>query len=88
MQLQQLRITLEDPKPAHCWVCVDSVQGTFTAADCQHDMATIKFERAFALRVKHRTLFPFYKLLSRIPTCIKNVCSCHSIFKQRQQLII
>ncbi|KPJ10311.1 putative E3 ubiquitin-protein ligase MYCBP2 [Papilio machaon] len=46
----QLRNTSEDPKPSHCWVSVESVHGTFTAADCQHDMATIKFERPIALK--------------------------------------
>ncbi|XP_013162054.1 PREDICTED: E3 ubiquitin-protein ligase MYCBP2 isoform X3 [Papilio xuthus] len=50
----QLRNTTEDTKSSHCWVSVESVHGTFTAADCQNDIATIKFERPVTLKAEYQ----------------------------------
>ncbi|XP_041987793.1 E3 ubiquitin-protein ligase highwire [Aricia agestis] len=46
----RLRSASEEPNPAHCWVSLEVVQGSFAASDCQHDMIQIKFERPVVLK--------------------------------------
>ncbi|CAH2036099.1 unnamed protein product, partial [Iphiclides podalirius] len=52
--LHDVRTTIEEPKPTHCWVSVDVIHGTFNGADCQHDMMPIKFEHPIPLKEEYR----------------------------------
>ncbi|XP_052752649.1 E3 ubiquitin-protein ligase MYCBP2 isoform X3 [Galleria mellonella] len=50
LQDLRLRATGEESDPGHCWVSVEIIHGTFTSADCHHDMVQIKFERPISLK--------------------------------------
>ncbi|XP_038216347.1 E3 ubiquitin-protein ligase highwire [Zerene cesonia] len=46
----RLRGITEETRPSHCWISVEVVHGSFSAADCQHDMVQIKFEKPVPLK--------------------------------------
>ncbi|XP_037299798.1 E3 ubiquitin-protein ligase highwire-like isoform X4 [Manduca sexta] len=46
----QLRATVDEPNPAHCWVSIEVAHGTFSSADCTHDVAQLKFDRPLPLK--------------------------------------
>ncbi|XP_047524361.1 E3 ubiquitin-protein ligase MYCBP2 isoform X3 [Pieris napi] len=46
----RLRTVGEEARSSHCWISVEVVHGSFSAADCQHDMVQIKFDRPVPLK--------------------------------------
>lgn len=51
MVVSQLRSGVEDTNPSHCWVSVEMAHGAFSAAECQHDMVQLKFDKPVPLKV-------------------------------------
>ncbi|XP_045784545.1 E3 ubiquitin-protein ligase MYCBP2 [Maniola jurtina] len=48
--LYDIRTTTEDANQTHCWVTEVAVEGSFSAADANHDMVQIKFETPVLLK--------------------------------------
>ncbi|XP_050560251.1 E3 ubiquitin-protein ligase MYCBP2 isoform X7 [Spodoptera frugiperda] len=48
--LHDLRASADEANSTHCWVSVEIVHGNYTAADLQHDIVQLKFERPVPLK--------------------------------------